>query len=55
MWQAQERRFERERCRKEQGSCELFLGHAVKSRMTVIFSGEQRMGRYQKLYRTVQL
>lgn len=43
MWQAQEKRFERKRRRKEGLPVYLYLGHAVKNCMTVI----GLMGRYQ--------
>ncbi len=43
MWQAQVKGFEREKRRKEESSAGSYLGHTVKSCMTVIES----MGRYQ--------
>jgi hypothetical protein len=44
MWQAQEKDFEREGCRKEREPVLFFLGHTVKNCMTVIVS----MGSYQR-------
>ncbi len=43
MWQAQVKGFEREKRRKEESSAGSYLGHTVKSCMTVIES----MGCYQ--------
>lgn len=43
MWQAQKKNFERGKCRKEEHPVCFYLGHAVKSCMTVIGS----VGRYQ--------